>query len=598
MRRQGLLWQSLVAYVAISLAGIFLASLYAAHTARSIHLEDVDADLERAARVVAGLGPDPQEPGGFLPASRVDELATLLGMRITVVSPTGVVLADTEEDPRQMDNHLDNHRPEIAQAVSGAVGRATRFSDTLHEQRVYVAVGAYRDGVLAAIVRTSVPVRSLGGTLHVVYERIAAAGLALTAAMALASLWATRRVLRPLDQVRAGAERLARGELEHRLRVADAGDVAILAEMLNRMADQLDQRTRTTLRQQDEQEAVLASMEEGVLALDLASRIIHLNEACARMLGLPPASLGGRLLCEVVRKTELLEFAEKALAGGEPIERELCLAGEPDRRLYARGRPLFDADRRKIGALIVLDDVTRLRHLENLRRDFVANVSHELRTPVTSIRGFVETLLDESLEDRDNALRFLRSVLRQIKRLEAIIDDLLSLSRIERGEESQSISLATAPLAGVLHSAIELCQPKAAEKQIALVVQCPEDLAARINAPLLEQAIVNLVDNAIKYSAPGTTVRVGARGEESGVVLWVSDEGCGIAEKHLPRLFERFYRVDHARSRELGGTGLGLAIVKHVVAAHRGSVGVESAPGKGSTFSIRLPWPGVYGDPT
>jgi two-component system phosphate regulon sensor histidine kinase PhoR len=590
MRRQGLLWQSLVAYVAISLAGIMLASLYAAHTAHRIHLEDVDANLERAAQVVARLASDAGPADGFLPAWRVGELARLLGMRITVISPTGVVLADSEEDPRLMDNHLN--RPEIAQAASGTVGRATRFSDTLNEERVYVAVGAYRDGVLVAIVRTSVPVRTLGGTLWAVYERIALAGLALTAVMALASLWATRRVFRPLEQVRAGAERLARGELEHRLRVADAGDVAILAETLNRMADQLDQRTRTALRQQNEQEAVLASTEEGVLALDLASRIIQLNEACARILGIPSASSEGRLLCEVVRKTELLQFAEKALAAGEPIEQELCLVGELDRRLYARARPLFDADRQKIGALLVLDDVTRLRHLENLRRDFVANVSHELRTPVTSIRGFVETLLDESLEDRDNALRFLQSVLRQIKRLEAIIDDLLSLSRIERGEESQSIALATAPLEGVLHAAIEICQPKADEKQIALVVQCPADLAAPMNAPLLEQAIVNLVDNAIKYSLPGTTVRVEAQGEESGVVLRVSDQGCGIAAKHLPRLFERFYRVDHARSRELGGTGLGLAIVKHIVAAHRGSVGVESTPGKGSTFWIRLPGAG------
>jgi two-component system phosphate regulon sensor histidine kinase PhoR len=219
----------------------------------------------------------------------------------------------------------------------------------------------------------------------------------------------------------------------------------------------------------------------------------------------------------------------------------------------------------------------------------VANVSHELRTPITSIKGFVETLLHESLEDRENSLRFLQIVLKQVNRLDEIIQDLLTLSRVERGAEEQTIELAPEPLAGVLHSAVEMCEKKAAEKHIAVSVVCPDDLMAPVNGPLLEQAVMNLVDNAIKYSEPQSTVRVVGSGQAGEVVLRVQDEGCGIEAKHLPRLFERFYRVDRARSRELGGTGLGLAIVKHIVAAHKGLVSVESTVGRGSTFTIRLP---------
>jgi two-component system, OmpR family, phosphate regulon sensor histidine kinase PhoR len=330
-------------------------------------------------------------------------------------------------------------------------------------------------------------------------------------------------------------------------------------------------------------------MEEGVLAVDNAGMVLDLNDAAARMLGIAADSCRGRLVQEVVRKQELLQFLDNVLASGSPLDGELQLLGETDRWFHAHGTSLHDADGRKIGALVVLHDITRLRHLENVRRDFVANVSHELKTPITSIKGFVETLLEESLDDKEDALRFLNIILRQANRLDSIIEDLLALSRIERGAEAQTIHLENGPLNEVLRSAVEMCQKKADDKQVQLEVLCPAELAARMNAGLLEHAIVNLVDNAIKYSASGTSVQIEAEQDRAGVVIRVKDRGCGIAPQHLPRLFERFYRVDKARSRELGGTGLGLAIVKHIVAAHCGTVGVESTVGSGSTFSIRLP---------
>jgi two-component system phosphate regulon sensor histidine kinase PhoR len=271
------------------------------------------------------------------------------------------------------------------------------------------------------------------------------------------------------------------------------------------------------------------------------------------------------------------------------VEGEIQLRGAQDRWVSAHGTVLHDSQRGKIGVLIVLHDITRLRHLEDVRRDFVANVSHELRTPITSIKGFLETLADGAFDDKVNAPRFLQIMLRQVNRLDAIIADLLMLSRIEKGSEGQLIEVAREPIRATLQAAIEMCEKKAADKPVKIELVCPEDLAGDINAALLEQAVVNLLDNAIKYSNPQAVVEVRAACEGTDLAIRVKDQGCGIDAQHLPRLFERFYRVDKARSRELGGTGLGLAIVRHIALAHRGSVTVESQLGAGSTFCLRLP---------
>jgi two-component system phosphate regulon sensor histidine kinase PhoR len=262
-----------------------------------------------------------------------------------------------------------------------------------------------------------------------------------------------------------------------------------------------------------------------------------------------------------------------------------------ERFLQAHGTILHDAEDRGIGALVVLNDVTRIRKLESVRREFVANVAHEIRTPVTSIKGFVETLLDGALENPKNAEHFLNIIGRQAERLNAIIEDLLSLSRIEQETESAEIALKEGRIIDVLQAAVQLCEKKAAGKKIAVRLACEEDVSAKINPPLLEQALVNLIDNAINYSGRGSPVHVEAARGDTEIIIGVRDQGCGIAKQHLPRLFERFYRVDKARSRKLGGTGLGLAIVKHITQAHGGNVTVESTPGEGSTFRIHLPKP-------
>jgi two-component system, OmpR family, phosphate regulon sensor histidine kinase PhoR len=587
--RKTRLWRRLfIAYLWVPIVVFLSIGWYGAGTVRQLYEDHLESDLEARARLCG-------KPVGELLArgdtAAIDPLCKDIGpatnTRITVVLPSGAVVGDSHEDIGAMENHKD--RPEVVEALRGGVGRQIRYSATEQEDRIYVAVRLLRGDRVTAVMRTSLPLTDLTRTLSLVRSRISVAVLIGILLHAVVTLAISRRMSRPLEQIKAGAEAFAAGDLGHRLRVADCLEIDTLAETMNRMAEQLDERIQTVLRQQNEREAMLASMEEGVLAIDNEGVILSLNKACATLLGEEPARLHRRGVYEVIRKADLLRFIESALASPTPIEDEIPIRGEEDRWVSAHGTALRDPQRGKIGVLVVLHDITRLRHLEQVRRDFVANVSHELRTPITSIKGFVETLVDGALEDKENAQRFLQIMLRQVNRLDAIIGDLLTLSRIERGSEEQRIELATESIRGVLHAAVEMCEKKAADKAIKIELVCPENLTARINAALLEQAVVNLLDNAIKYSGSGAVVEVHAAREAAELLVQVQDHGCGIESRHLARLFERFYRVDKARSRELGGTGLGLAIVRHIALAHRGSVSVESIVGAGSTFSLRLP---------
>ena len=412
--------------------------------------------------------------------------------------------------------------------------------------------------------------------------------LAVTAAAAAIAYALARQLARPLDGLRAAAARLASGDVRADPPATDVAEFADLAAALVRLREQLVERGLTIGRQDTQQEAVLGSMIEGVLAIDGRRRILGINRAAADLLDVEADAAAGRPMQDVIRNPDLRRFALTAIDCREPVEDDLLLRGVRDRTIRLRGTALRDASGDG-GAVIVLNDVTEVQRLEHVRRDFVANVSHELKTPVASIKGFVETLLDGALDDHADARRFLGIVSRQADRLASIIEDLLALSRIEQSETSGTLPLERQPLAGLLVAATDDCRPRATERSIHLELTCPPMLMVTVNGPLLEQAVINLVDNAIKYSEPGKTVWLSADADADGTAIRVRDEGCGIAAEHLPRLFERFYRVDKARSRNLGGTGLGLSIVKHIVQAHAGTIAVESTPGVGTTFTIRLP---------
>jgi len=506
--------------------------------------------------------------------------------RITIVRSDGLVLGDTDESPPVMDNH--GLRPEIVDAFQDGTGSSLRFSDTLQREMMYVAKRIGNADDPDGIVRVSVPVTSLEERLWTIYWDIAVGGTLIATVAALVSWMVSRRLMRPIDELKKGAERFSSGQFDAPFPIPEFEEIAGLAEAMNQMAEQLDERIRTTTQQRNEQEAVLSSMVESVIAVDKHERIISMNQAAGRMLGLDAADVTGRPLRETVDNSALHQLFTKALTTSAPVESEFVLQRDTSLVIQAHGTVLRDASGEGIGAVGVLNDITALRRLEDVRRDFVANVSHELKTPITSIKGFVETLLDGALESPDDARRFLAIIAKQADRLNAIIEDLLTLSRIEQEEEKAENILGRGSVSEVIDAAVQLCRNAAETKDIAFEVSCPEDIQAMINPTLLEQGIVNLVDNAVKYSEAGSRVRIEA-GERNGEVqIRVIDEGVGIAPEQLPRLFERFYRVDKARSRSLGGTGLGLAIVKHIAQAHGGRISVDSELGKGSRFSLHL----------
>ncbi len=588
MRSRRLLWQLYPTYLTVFVVALAALTWFYSRTLHTFYYEQTGASLKARADLL-----EPQVSGHLTPAAGADlnrlcrELGARTATRFTIILYDGQVLGDSQEDPRQMENHAT--RPEVQAALAGAVGSATRFSRTLLREMMYVAVPVIEEGRITGVVRAAMAVDAIGATLDELYLRVALGGLAAVAIIALVSLWLSRRISRPLEEMTHGAARFAQGDLAQRLALRGSKEIDALVLAMNQMAAQLDDRIRAVENQRNEQEAMLASMVEGMLAVDTEERILRINRAAERLLGIHSGQVLGRRLQEVVRKADLQRFVARTLASRQPVEADLVLHDPQERFLQGHGTLLRSNLGKDLGALIVLNDVTRLRRLENLRRDFVANVSHELKTPITAIKGCVETLLDGAAADPEASRRFLEIIARQGERLNAIIDDLLTLSRIEQDAERHDIPLQVGALRDVLEAAIQSCSVTATARSIRLDLECPEDVMAVINPPLLEQALVNLIDNAVKYSDEGGRVLLTVRHAGVETLIEVRDWGCGIPREHLARLFERFYRVDKARSRKVGGTGLGLAIVKHIVQAHRGRVTVESTPDQGSAFAIILP---------
>jgi len=589
MRKKRLLWQLYPSYLLIILVSLLAISWIAAGVLRQSYLTEIKHHLKSQAGLVEREMRGSISAGDSTAVNRLcRELSQTVGARITIILPSGKVMGDSQENPVRMDNHAD--RPEIMAALDGQVGISNRFSHTLRKDMMYLAIPHIRGNSLPAVIRLAIPITSIRQSLKGGYLKLALAGLLIALLAAAVSLAVSYQISRPLREIKNGAEHFARGDFDHKLPIPNSEEIGGLAETLNQMAGQLDERIRTILRQRHEQEAVLSSMVEGVLAVDADECIININSSAVDMLGIQTGRVRGQSLQEAVRNTDLQGFVTKTLASPTVLEDEIVLYKyNTERLMHVHGTTLRDEQGQGIGALIVLNDITRLRRLEGMRRDFVANVSHELKTPITGIQGFVETLLDGAMNKPQESRRFLEIILKYAERLNAIIEDLLNLSRIEQEAEKKEIQLESCKIQDVLKSVILLYEARTASQKHEIKLDCPEDLGAQANIPLLEQALINLIDNAVKYSEPGKVITVEAERSGAEVVMRVRDQGGGIESQHLTRIFERFYRVDRARSRELGGTGLGLAIVKHIAQAHGGSVSVESTPGRGSVFTLKLP---------
>ena len=587
-KKKRLISQLYPSYLLIILISLSAVSWYASDAMRSFFFARTAAVLETRANL---LGNQIIEHLSPLNEKSIDlacnEIGGVSETRITVVLPSGKVIGDSKEDPSSMDNHGD--RKEVRAAIGGNIGNSIRFSRTLQQKMMYVAVPLIKDNKILGVLRASIPVTSVDNALKSIQRKIALGGLLIALFAAIISLFVARRISRPLEEMKKSADRFAEGDLTHRLPVPDTKEMGALGEAMNQMAAQLDIKIKTAIRQKNELETVLSSMLEGVIAVDMDERIISINQVAARMFNGEPAKFQGQSIQEAIRVSGLQRFVKKALLSVESIEDDIVLNNDGERALNIHSSSLKDARKNRIGMLIVLNDVTKLRRLENVRREFVANVSHEIKTPLTAIKGFVETLHDGTVEKPEDIKRFFGIIIKHINRLDAIVEDLLTLSKIEREDTEKEIKFETGSIKDVIETAIQVCQAKADKKNIHIESICDNKISARIDLSLFDQAIVNILDNAIKYSEKGSAVYVECSLVEKEIIVSIKDQGIGIAKKHLPRLFERFYRVDKARSRELGGTGLGLAIAKHIVQTHGGRISVESTPGKGSIFTIHLP---------
>ena len=563
-------------------------SWYASGAMRHFFLEQTATDLEaRAALLDKQIKVLLSSLRGETIDAICKEAGRLSATRITVILPDGTVIGDSRETPRLMDNHAN--RPEIATALAGQTGSSLRFSKTLMQEMLYVAVPIKDRQGIVAVLRTSLPATAVETEIRSIQLKIALGGC-IIALLAAGISWAiSRRISRPIEQMKKSAEQFAGGDLSHRLTSPATEEMAGLADALNQMAAQLDSRIETVINQRNQLETVLASMLEGVIAVDSEERIVSINRVAAQLFENEPENCRDKSIQEVIRSPALQQFIQSALSNPGPAEEDITVFQNEERVIDVKSSPLLDANQQQKGALVVFNDVTQMRRLENMRRDFVANVSHEIKTPLTAIKGFVETLQQGRVDKAEENERFLGIIQKHVDRLNSIVEDLLALSRIEQEDEHKEISFQQVKIEDIFQAAVQLCQSKAEEKKIRIDMDCEKDATAIFDPTLIEQAVVNLLDNALKYSEPQSTVMLKSNQQNSEVIISVQDHGIGIAQKHLPRLFERFYRADKARSRKMGGTGLGLAIVKHIAQAHGGHVNVESQLGEGSRFSIHLP---------
>jgi two-component system phosphate regulon sensor histidine kinase PhoR len=415
--------------------------------------------------------------------------------------------------------------------------------------------------------------------------------LASLASIAIAvggGVWLSYRTEDALRRIEDATARFAGGSFEELVEVPRRRRLRALTEGLNEMAIQLQDRVQALSQLSREQDAILRSMSEGVVTVDSEGNIRRVNDAARTLFGISKAYVEGQAISDIIYHDEIRRFIQEASSSMVPTNGIVVLQQDPETILDVYGSPLFQDDGSSSGTLVVFRDMTRVHKLEIVRRDFVANVSHELRTPITSIKGFTETLLDGAMHEPESLRKFLGIIGKHAERLHAIFNDLLTLSRLEAGNTEEAIEVSYHKLADVIREAVDACCTHAASKSIVIESFVEDGVRVAVNPSLMQQAFVNLIDNAIKYSDVGARIVISAERQGEYVRCMVADNGPGIDASHLSRLFERFYRVDQGRSRQMGGTGLGLAIVKHIAQVHGGRVDVQSVVGQGSTFSLYL----------
>ena len=519
--------------------------------------------------------------------SLVKGLSSKTTCRITVINNKGRVLADSkklQEEIPQMENHL--YRPEVKVAFDGGTGIDTRYSSTLKINMLYVALPIKDKTGIPGILRLSLPLKSIQKTLSTT-RKIVSIGLlfALMLAFVLGSIVATR-IIRPINRMIQISRKFSKGDFSRRIIQVSKDEIGGLAVTLNKMAQDIEDKIKEIKTQNQKLAAIFDSMIEGVIIVDKASYIVSINPTIEKIFNVLKKEVKGKAFLEVIRNNDIYEIISNVLNEGKSFSAEISLVLPVHKIFEINATPIFDNNIVN-GCLVVIHDITEMRRLETVRSDFVANVSHELKTPLTSIKGFVETLLEGALDDKENNRNFLKIIQNHAQRLDNLVNDLLSLSHFESKEIK--LNRVNFNIRQLVEEAASGFSSQLKNKDIEIKNELSESILLMADRDRLEQVITNLIDNAIKFNKAKGFIRIFGEEIKDKVKITIEDSGIGIPEKDTPRIFERFYRVDKARSRELGGTGLGLSIVKHIIELHGGMVGVESTEGFGSKFWFILP---------
>ena len=587
--RLNLFWKFAVSFLALLASVLLAVDFFAERALRSDYERTGFEKLAAIARIAQTRPPQwtsasPGHPEDLSALRDWVSQMTASGARVTVIDADGRVLADSESEVQTMENHAT--RPEVLEAMANGDGRSIRHSVTINRDLLYYAVRQNASGGPSTILRFALPLETVDEVLGSFRRRLWLASFFILLIAGGISLLFSRSFTSRVERLKDFSRRVAEGDFRPLPRDGSGDAVEALGISLNRTAARLDRTIQTLTEERNLSAAILGSMVEGVAVVNGSERLVFANPGFAEILDLDVPPTSGSALVEVVRQTELLEAVRQVL-GGEPRVQSEIVTGTLRQRYFAITVAAVRAGDTS-GAVVVLHDITELRRLERVRRDFVANVSHEFRTPLTAIQGFAETLLAGAIDDSQNRTRFLEIILEHSRRLARLTEDLLVLSKMDA--ERLELEIRRLSVSQLIESCLETAQRRATEKDLKISVEMAQklpDIAG--DRRRLAEVLQNLLDNAIQYTLPGGQIVVSAKTGEDELILTVSDTGIGIPKADQSRIFERFYRVDVARSREAGGTGLGLAIAKHLVEVHGGRLWVESEIGQGSQFHFSVP---------
>lgn len=576
-------------YLLVSLLGFFLAGVLILTSERKRSLTQLEQSMSSQTHLLSDIFSVPLGDSSSLSKtdSLTDEIGGGIQGRITIIDKQGKVLGDSYESGKAL-SIMENHRnrPEVASALQDKPGKSIRYSYTIKEEMLYIASPIKYRGEVIGVACLALPLTELRHQQNRILN-IVLLGLVLAFIFSLIlSFGFANRVSKPLRQIMQIGKSMSKGDFTQRTKIKTRDEIGELGDILNQMSDELSQKIAQISEEKSQLDSILSSMVEGVLAVDSSGRVLLVNKTLSQVFNLSSANYG-KLYYEVIRNPELNQFIQEVLTDPKDKRKEVSFFHPEEKDFMVQSALVEQKRKGSISLLFVFHDITELKKIERVRKDFVANVSHELRTPLTSIKGFVEALRDGAINDPEKSLQFLSIISQHADRMNKIVTDLLQLSRIE----SKDFTLKIEPffLKELLDEVFSTLKNFAQEKsQILETSLTSPDLKVSADRHWITQALTNLVDNAIKYTPEKGKIRIEAKDKRESVEIAVIDNGIGIPQKDLPRIFERFYRVDKGRSRESGGTGLGLSIVKHIIEAHGGKVEVKSQEGKGSEFSFTL----------